>query len=35
MTFVVFFAKFFISATSSHYDWAIKLLKKYKKSLKK
>ena len=25
---------YFISATSSHYDWAMKLLKKYKKSLK-
>jgi hypothetical protein len=26
-------ASYFISATSSHYDWAIKHLKKYKKSL--
>ena len=25
---------YFISATSSHYDWAMKLLKKYKKSIK-
>ena len=25
---------YFISATSSHYDWAMKLLRKYKKSLK-
>jgi hypothetical protein len=25
---------YFTSATSSHYDWAMKLLRKYKKSLK-
>jgi len=25
---------YLISATSSHYDWAMKLLQKYKKSLK-
>jgi len=25
---------YFISSTSSHYDWAMKLLRKYKKSLK-
>ncbi len=25
---------YFISATSSHYDWAMKLLRKYKRSLK-
>lgn len=24
---------YFVSATSSHYDWALKLIKKYKKSL--
>jgi hypothetical protein len=25
---------YFISSTSSHYDWGIKMLKQYKKSLK-
>jgi hypothetical protein len=25
---------YFVSATSSHYDWAMKLIRKYKKSLK-
>jgi hypothetical protein len=27
-------ASYLISATSSHYDWAMKKLKKYKKALK-